>query len=256
MIAAVSGTLAACATPPEGDPEALAEFERVNDRLEPTNRSIFSVNLALDRVVFRPAAKGYRWLFPEIVRNAIKGILDNLNEPVNFGNALLQGNMGRAGTALGRLALNSTVGFAGAFDVAQDIGLEPIEEDFGQTLAVWGAGEGSYLMLPVFGPSSIRDGIGRGVDIFMNPLSYLFNNTDTEYVGVTLAVVSGIDQRSRNIEALDDIERTSVDFYAAIRSLYRQRRQDLINNGQPSAVNPFFGESPDFLDDSELSFTD
>jgi phospholipid-binding lipoprotein MlaA len=124
------------------------------------------------------------------------------------------------------------LGIAGMIDVASEFGLTPVDEDFGQTLAVWGVGDGAYLMLPVLGPSSVRDGIGRGVDIFLNPLTYLFTNTDTEYVGAIMSVTDGLDQRSRNIEVLDDIERTSVDFYAAIRSLYRQARQDLIYNGE------------------------
>ena len=246
---------AGCATPPEDDPEALAEWHEINDPIEPTNRAIFAFNLGLDRMVFRPLAEGYRWLFPDFLREAIQNVLANIDEPVNFFNAALQGNAERAATVIGRIAINSTVGVGGMFDVASsEFGLEPVDEDFGQTLAVWGTNSGAYVMLPVFGPSSVRDGIGRGVDQFLDPLSYLYANTDTEYIGVGLFVVQGIDQRSRNLDILDEIERTSVDFYAAIRSLYRQRRTDLINNGEPEIdVDPFFSYSPLFLDDSELS---
>ena len=246
--------LGACATPPTGNPEALAEWEATNDPLEPLNRGIFDANLALDRVLFRPIAIGYRWVFPNFMRGAIRNVLENLGEPVNFANAIMQGQLGRAGTAAGRLVVNSTVGVAGLIDVAEAIGLESIDEDFGQTLAVWGGGEVAYLVLPVLGPSSVRDGLGRGVDFFISPLNYALDNAGLEWVGWTMAAVNRIDQRSRHIEDLDEIERASVDFYATIRSLYRQRREDLIQNGEPSTDDPFFGHSQDFLDDSELSY--
>lgn len=253
--------LAACATPPEGDdPEALADWEATNDPLEPLNRNIFEINLALDRWIFRPAAEGYRWLLPEFIRDAIHNVLSNAGEPVNFFNALLQGDLERAGTVLGRLLVNSTIGLGGAFDVAgRKVGLDPVNEDFGQTLAVWGAeDDGGYLMLPILGPSSVRDGIGRGVDVFLDPLTYVLANSDSAAVaGYTMAVIGGLDQRERNLETLDEIQRTSIDFYAAIRSLYRQRRQDMINNGVPATdVDPFFSDMPEYLDDSELSYVE
>ena len=246
--------LGACATPPSGDPEAYAEWQATNDPLEPLNRGIFDVNVAVDRALIRPLAKGYRWVFPNFMRDAIKNVMDNLGEPLNFANAVLQGRFDRAGKAAGRLLVNSTVGVAGLIDVADTIGLRPVDEDFGQTLAVWGSGEGAYLVLPILGPSSVRDGLGQGVDFFVNPLYHALDNAGLEWIGWTMAAVNGIDQRSRYIEMLDEIERSSVDFYAAIRSLYRQRREDLIKNGDASSVDPFFGHSEDFLDDSELSY--
>lgn len=246
--------LGACATPPANDPEAIAEWQATNDPLEPFNRGIFEVNLALDRALIRPIAIGYRWVFPGFLRDAIENVLDNLSEPLNFANAVMQGNFDRASTAAGRLLVNSTLGIAGLIDVADTIGLKPIDEDFGQTLAIWGSGEIAYLVLPVLGPSSFRDGLGQGVDFFLNPLNYALDNAGLEWVGWTMTAVNGIDQRSRNIEVLDEIERSSVDFYAAIRSLYRQRRADLIKNGDPSGVDPFLGHSEDFPDDSELSY--
>lgn len=251
--------LVACATRPSDDePEALAEWEEINDPYEPFNRAMFDVNLALDRWIFRPAAEGYRWLLPDFLRDAIHNVLANAGEPVNFFNSLLQGDFDRAGTAFGRLAINTTIGVGGMFDIAgSEFDLQPIEEDFGQTMAVWGAeDDGGYLMLPVLGPSSVRDGMGRGVDIFLDPLTYvLANSSDGTWIGLSVALVSGVDQRERTIEILDEIERTSVDLYAAIRSLYRQRRVDLINNGEPGVdVNPFFSDSLEYLDDSELSY--
>lgn len=249
--------ISGCATPPpEDDPDALAEWNEINDPFEPANRAIFDFNAGVDRILIKPLAQGYRWLLPDYLRDAIHNILANLDEPVNFFNSVLQGDAERAATVLGRIVINSTVGVAGMFDVASsEFGLAPVEEDFGQTLAVWGADDGGYLVLPIFGPSSVRDGIGRGVDVFMDPLSYLFSNTDTQYIGITLFLVQGIDLRARNLDVLDEIERTSIDFYATIRSLYRQQRTDLINNGETDLeLDPFFSDSP--FDDDEFSDVD
>ena len=245
--------LGACAMPPTGDPEAIAEWQATNDPLEPLNRGIFEVNLVVDKAIVRPIASGYRWIFPSFMRNAFKNLIDNLGEPLNFANSLLQGEIGRAGTAAGRLLVNSTLGFGGLFDVADTLGLKDSTEDFGQTLAVWGTGEIAYLVLPILGPSSIRDGVGRGVDFFLNPINHALDNADLEWVGWTMMAVDAVDQRSRHIETLDEIERTSVDYYAAIRSLYRQTRHDSIHNGGAMSDNPLAGDSHPFVDDDELS---
>ncbi len=240
--AAVAAALAVggCATPPEGDPEALADFEAENDPLEPLNRGIFAFNQGLDKVVLRPAAQAYLWVFPVEFRDAVHHVLNNAHEPVVFANSILQGNAEHMGIALGRLLINTTLGIAGMIDVASDLGLEPVDEDFGQTLAVWGAGEGFYLVLPVLGPASLRDGVGRGVDIFLNPMTYVVANSDKDYLGPSILATTALDLRSRNLETLDEIERTSVDFYATLRSLYRQHRINLINNGDtPLEGDPF-----------------
>lgn len=237
MVLAVTG----CATPPDrSDPDAVAEWEETNDPLEPLNRAIFDFNMALDDVLLKPLARGYRFILPEYVRNRIHDVLQNAGEPINFFNAVLQADSDRAATALGRLMLNSTFGLAGLYDLAEsEFDIPAVNEDFGQTLAVWGVEEGPYLMLPVFGPSNLRDGAGRGADAYMNPLTWYFSNTDREWIGFTMLGVEGIDTRERNLETLDEIERTSLDFYAAIRSLYRQRRADLIANGKVTESNPF-----------------
>jgi phospholipid-binding lipoprotein MlaA len=119
-----------------------------------------------------------------------------------------------------------------------------VDEDFGQTLAVWGTGEGPYLILPLLGPATVRDGVGRGVDIFLDPLTYVLLNSDQEYIGPAIIATTAVDLRSRNLERLDEIERTSVDFYAAIRSLYRQHRIDLINNGEATGEESLFITNP------------
>jgi len=245
--------LSGCATPPK-DPEAYSEWKIINDPLEPMNRGVFEVNMFLDGIILKPVAQGYRWVLPNFLRSGVKNALDNLGEPLNAANSLLQGELNRASTALGRLLINTTVGLAGLIDVAKTIGLHPVQEDFGQTLAVWGLENTPYLVLPLIGPSSIRDGIGKGVEFFVDPTAIALENSDLEWVTWTLTAVDIIERRSRHIETLDDIERNSVDFYAAIRSLYRQRRNDLINNGKAPEPDPFYGNSPDFPDDSELSY--
>lgn len=257
LAGAVCLLVTACATPPEDDPEAMAEFVRANDPFEPMNRAIFDFNEGADRWVIRPLAEGYRWLFPDFLRDAIRSVLDNAGEPVNIANAALQGDPERLATAFGRLAINTTLGVGGMIDVAGDLGLAPVDEDFGQTLAVWGGDEGAYLVFPILGPSSVRDGVGRVADIYLNPLTYLFANNDVEYIGPLMTFVSGIDLRARNIEVLDEIQRTSVDYYAALRSLYRQRRQDLIMNGEPAIdVDPFLGEPDGWTNEGELTLSE
>lgn len=250
-LALLAAGVAGCATPPPADdPEALADYEATNDPIEPFNRGVFEFNLFVDRVLLKPAAQAYDAVLPAVAKDTIHNVLSNANEPVNFANAVLQGDKDRASTALGRLLINSIFGLGGILDLASDSGLEPIDEDFGQTLAVWGSDEGFYLMLPLLGPSTLRDGIGRGVDIFLDPMTYVLMNTDKDFIGPSILATTALDLRSRNLGRLDEIERTSVDFYAAIRSLYRQRRNDLIRNGVPSQ-DPFILESQEsFLTES------
>ena len=234
---------AACATPPKDDPEALAEFERINDPLEPFNRVVFDVNLTLDGLIFKPFATMYRGVMPEVGRTAVHNVLSNLREPVVFVNDVLQGELERAGTAAGRFAINSTIGILGIIDVATDFGLEQHSEDFGQTFAVWGVGEGPFLMLPLFGPSNPRDAVGLVAQIFGDPVNIALANNDLENVVLARSLLTGLDERERNLDTLDEIERTSLDFYAALRSLYRQRRADEIRNSKPTAVEPAPGIS-------------
>jgi phospholipid-binding lipoprotein MlaA len=223
LLSALAG---GCST--TSDPEALAQ----NDPYEPTNRAVFEMNTKVDHAVARPVAIFYNHAFPGLVRDCVHNALANLDKPVVFGNDALQGDGMRANQTLARFLVNSTLGIAGLFDVASQIGLSDHSEDFGQTLGVWGAGEGSYLVLPFMGPSSPRDLAGDAVDIGMDPLTYIsFHGSDTLY-----AVRSGadiLDLRARNVDTVDQIERTSIDFYATTRSLYRQYRNSEIRNGAP-----------------------
>lgn len=211
-----------------------------NDPFESSNRFFFNVNQALDEVLLRPVAVAYREVLPEFARDGVRNFLNNLNTPVIFANDLLQGEGDRAGTTMVRFGINTTIGIGGLFDVASDLGYPYHDEDFGQTLAVWGVEDGPYFYFFVLGPSSARDFTGFVVDRGLDPLTYVGWGDDYEWVPITRAVVNVIDLRSRNIETLDEIERTSVDYYASIRSLYRQSRADAIRNGRPSTDLPDF----------------
>jgi phospholipid-binding lipoprotein MlaA len=230
-VAAFAVLAVGCAEVPK-DPAAKAAYNEANDPLEPMNRAIFDFNMAADRAVLKPVAKAYRWTLPEFFRTSIRNFLNNAKSPVIFINDSLQGSPSRAGETLMRFIVNTTAGMGGIFDVAGEYGMERHSEDFGQTLAVWGVGEGAYLMLPVLGPSNVRDTVGRVADGFMDPFGYLLDNNGLDFARIGAVVTDGIDQRSRNIESLDDIERNSLDFYATLRSLYRQNRNSEILNGK------------------------
>jgi phospholipid-binding lipoprotein MlaA len=231
--------VAGCASaPPPGDAEAMAEFNQINDPGEPANRAVFKVNKALDSALLRPAAIAYKDYTPGIFQTTINNVLNNLRAPVIFFNDILQGEIQRAGTTFFRFIVNSTIGFLGLADPATEMGLVRHNEDFGQTLAVWGVPEGPYLMLPIFGPSNPRDAVGLVVDFLIDPLNIWAANTNREWVPLSRAGVRAVDTRARNFDALEDLENTSLDFYAAIRSLYRQRRNDEISNGAGSANMP------------------
>jgi phospholipid-binding lipoprotein MlaA len=234
-----------CATaPPPEDSEAVAAFEEANDAIEPFNRGVFEVNLTLDRIILKPIATVYRDFLPEFAKDAVFNFFNNLRSPVIFVNDLLQAEGERAGITFARFLINSTVGLAGFIDVADNaLELPYHDEDFGQTLAVWGVDEGFYVMLPVFGPSTVRDAVGLAVDTFFDPFTYLMDFYDHEEYGFVRSGTDAVDERSRNIDTLDELEATSLDFYATIRSLYRQRREDQIRQGEPSADRPTPGIS-------------
>ncbi|NMM43802.1 VacJ family lipoprotein [Rhodospirillaceae bacterium KN72] len=226
------GAVAACATAPT-DPVEREIYEEANDPAQPLNEAIFEFNLALDKAVLRPVAKAYEFALPDLVRDGVRNFLRYLKTPVILANDLMQGEVERAGDTLGRFLFNTIGGF-GVFDVAGSGGLEYHEEDFGQTLAVWGVGEGPYLMLPFLGPSSGRDLAGFIVDSGLDPFRWWGYNSDRPVIENNTFIRAGaeaIDTRSRNYKQLEDLEETSLDFYATVRSLYRQQRNSLIRNG-------------------------
>ena len=220
--------------------QQIAE-EDENDPFEASNRFTFRINNALDKALLRPVSIAYRAVLPKFAQSGVRNFMNNLNSPVVFANDLLQGEGDRAGDTFLRFGINSTIGLGGLIDVAKDLGYPYHDEDFGQTLGVWGVGDGPYFYFLLMGPSNARDFAGFVVDRGFDPLTYVNWGSDgMEYVPIARTVLNVIDLRSRNIETLDDIERSSVDYYASIRSLYRQSRADAIRNGAPSQELPDF----------------
>jgi phospholipid-binding lipoprotein MlaA len=204
--------------------------QAVNDPLESFNRASFDATLAVDKAVVRPVAVFYRRALPTPARNLLRNFLNNLDTPIILANDVLQGEVNRAGTTLLRVGVNTTIGLGGLFDVAARWGYMRHSEDFGQTLAVFGVGEGPYIFVPLVGPGNPRDIVGWGVDLAFDPLTYAqWREKFWWQAGRT--GVDFLDLRARNIETLDDVERSSLDFYASVRSLYRQTRNNEIRNG-------------------------
>lgn len=240
MLAALLG---GCATPPT-DPADLAVYEQNNDPLEPLNRKIFAINLALDHAVFRPVAKAYVFIVPDDGRAAVHNVLDNLKEPTVFFDNVLQGEFKRAGITLGRFAINSTIGLAGIFDIATRNGIASQPADFGQTLYVWGIKSGPYLILPVFGPSNVRDAIGQAVDSYADPFTVWANDHGVTELTTARLLAGGLDDRARVLDILDDLEKNSVDFYAQMRSLAQQNRAAELNHGTAPSATPNLYNDP------------
>lgn len=246
MLAAVL-LASGCATRPgDDDPEGQAEFHETNDALEPTNRALFDVHEAADRNVLQPVAEAYRDVVPQGIRVAVRNILGNLRAPVILANDLLQGNVSRARVTLGRFMVNSTIGVGGIIDVAREWGVPGHSEDFGQTLAVWGVGEGHYIFVPLLGPSNPRDLLGQGVDFAINPLSWFGQGILVDAGGWTQLGLTVVDTREALLEPIDQVRATSLDPYSTLRSAYRQRRGYEIRNEEdrgrvvgPSGVTGF-----------------
>ena len=229
----------------------MASHPGLNDPLEPFNRAMFRFDMELDRWVLKPTAKGYRTVLPGPVQNSIRNFFDNLETPIILVNSMLQGNWARAGGTLERFAWNTTLGVAGFFDPATKRGLTRYEEDLGQTLGVWGMGEGPYLVWPLLGPMPPRDALGWAGDKFLDPWTYIFWDS-AWWPPLAVNAVDITDKRSRNIETVDQIERTSLDFYAAVRSLYRQKRDSEIKNAEGGAASAPPVSAKDFeFDDQE-----
>jgi phospholipid-binding lipoprotein MlaA len=231
---AVSG----CVAPARPGPAPTASAAEFNDPYEDTNRQIFRFNQAVDRSVLVPAAEAYRTVLPPPVRQSVHDFLQNLNNPLIFAHDVLQARPDLAANTLGRFVMNSTLGVGGMFDVASRAGIPYHPNDLGITLAHWGFGEGPYLMLPVLGPSNVRDTVGLIGDSVADPGDIVASQHHLLWASIARSATSGIDERSRNIESLADIEKTSLDYYATIRSLYHQRREAQIRHEQSNLPNP------------------
>ena len=209
----------------------------IYDPMEEQNRQVMAFNMAVDKAIINPVIDGYRTVAPRPVRSGIRNVLRNLRSPITFVNQLLQGDLGGARDVLLRVTINSTVGVGGIFDVAGYEGIEYEPEDFGQTLAVWGVEHGPYMVVPLIGPSSIRDYGGYFADTIADPLRWHLFNTNNELLYSGKYVVDYLDIRDSLKDTLDDLERNSIDYYAAIRSTYYQHRKALVNDNKSISVS-------------------
>ena len=215
--------------------KATSDDGDVKDCFESLNRATFAFNMGLDKAIFKPVSKGYRML-PSQIRTGTSNALNNLSNLITVPNNILQGDFRSAANNSVRFIINPTIGIVGIFDPANSIGFEKSDkEDFGQSLGVMGVGEGCYLVLPVLGPSTVRDTVGSLVSISGGDAWYNITvKNDTNYVNESdyyfSKGLSGVDFRAKNLEAFDAMEKSSIDLYATVRSLYLQDRKKKINN--------------------------
>jgi phospholipid-binding lipoprotein MlaA len=207
-----------------------------NDPYESFNRKMFALNEKLDQNVALPVAKAYVAVLPEPARNGVHNFLNNLDEPATLANDILQGDISHTFDTVRRIVVNSTIGLGGLVDLASPMGIPPHTADFGETLAMYGADEGPYLVLPLLGPSNPRDLAGNVVDIAFDPTTYI-GMRDKIWWSAGRQTTEIVDERSQNIDTLDELRRSSVDLYATLRSLYRQHRNAEIRGGKPDLQN-------------------
>lgn len=220
-----SNNAATASSPGEGN----ANSGNDKDPFESFNRPMFEFNDALDRALFKPVAQGYKAVLPEPARNCVSNAFSNVGDIWIAFNNLLQGKPVDAISDVCRVVVNSTVGLLGCFDVASEIGLVKHNEDLGQTFGRWGIGSGPYLVLPIFGPSTVRDSFGLAGDVYANPIAHI------EHVPTrnTLLAVSFVDKRASLLSASDLLEKVALDRYTFVRDGYLQRRRSLIHDGNP-----------------------
>ncbi len=201
------------------------------DPYEGFNRKVWDFNKGVDKAILKPVAKGYKAITPDVVETGVSNFFSNIGEVPTIINDVLQFKLGKALKDTGRFLINTTLGLGGLLDPATDMGIEHQPEDFGQTLATWGVGDGSYIMLPFLGPSTTRDLVGQGVDSFViyNLYEELENDTQTE-IGLRLL---DIIQTRAGLLSLEDQLNSAPDDYTLIRDVYLQRRQFLIHDGKP-----------------------
>ena len=220
---------------------ATNSFADTKDCFEKINRGVFSFNQGLDRAIFKPVAKGYSY-FPNTIQKGVRNVTSNVSHTVTIPNHFLQGNFKNFYNDSGRFLINTTLGILGIFDPAEKLGFKKLDpEDYGQTLGFWGVGNGCYLMLPVFGPTTIRDAAGKVANTLLDPfyLTTVGDQTvlDNNFGDSTYYVERGFDNvdfRARNLKNFDTLEKNSVDLYSTVRSLYLQKRENLISNSSGS----------------------
>ncbi len=223
----VALSLAGCGAPDA----ARLQTGGIYDPGEKTNRGIHAFNLGVDRIFFRPASKSYSNLLPDPIENSFNAFAHNLSEPGDVVNSLLQGRFKNAAISLARFLMNSTIGFAGLGDPATEFGIPQVDTDFGETLYVWGVGEGSYVELPLLGPSNTRDAIGELVDFFTNPIT-LARQRSLQNAGTYANLLERLSNRGRFSDTVDSILYESADSYAQSRLIYTQNRRFDLSAGQ------------------------
>ena len=225
--------------------------KKIKDCFEKLNRATFSFNQGLDKAIIKPIARGYRNL-PDPIQKGTKNAVTNLSNLITIPNNILQGNVKLAIINTGRLVVNTTAGLLGTIDVANKIGFPKyIKEDYGQTLGTWGVGPGCYIVLPVLGPSTLRDTAGSfanvmGGDPWYNASVHGNNEFLSEGLFITSKALSGVDFRADNLESFDNLEENSIDFYASVRSLYLQDRENKIDNNQRGSVEVIYKNEEDW----------
>ena len=219
------------------DFETTIYDDEIYDPFEEINRVIFTFNNAADKIVLEPVAKGYKKL-PTPIQSGVGNFINNLKLPLAAFNQLLQGQGKNAMESTGRFLVNSTIGIFGLIDVADDFGLNQKEEDFGQTLATWGVGDGFYIVLPLFGPSNLRDTTGMMMTMVSDPINAYSASQDESWAIPIRTAANAIDQRSQIIDEVNALRNNSVDYYAAVRSSYYQNRNAAIMNTDDDVLTP------------------
>ena len=236
-----------------GELELSKKKKATKDCFETLNRATFKLNQGLDKVILKPVAKGYRSL-PAPIKKGTGNVLNNLSNLITIPNNVLQGDLKTAGINTGRLIVNTTIGVLGIFDPASEMGFPKyIKEDYGQTLGKWGVGPGCYLVLPILGPSTIRDTAGMFVNVMGgDPYYNISVNGNNEYLDGKLfaatKMLSGVEFRAKNIDSLDNLEKNSVDFYASVKSLYTQDRENKIINIQRGNIEVIYSDDQDWTE--------
>ena len=215
--------------------------DTASECFEGFSRAMFKLNRGLDTVIFEPVARGYRAL-PVPIRKGTGNVVDNLRSLVTFSNNVLQGDFRNAGNTAGRFVINSTIGILGIWDPAAALGLEEKgKEDFGQTMGVWGANSGCYFVLPIMGPTTVRDAAGLVGNFFLDPVYHVTHNSEihnglvgnsnySEHNYYFYRGTGAVDFRAKNIESWNSLEENSIDLYASLKSLYLQNRKQQIAN--------------------------
>lgn len=218
MVVAAAGMLGGCAT--NGNPK---------DPAEGFNRAMFGFNEGVDKLVIKPAATGYEAVLPSPLQTGVSNFFSNIADMMIGANNLLQGKPSQAASDIGRVVVNTTVGFLGILDVASTMGMEKHDEDFGQTFGRWGMDDGAYLVLPFFGPRTVRDSIGLAFDLYTDPVAHV-DHVSTRNVLLATRIVSN---RAELLKAEKVIEEAALDKYSYVRDAYLQRRHSLIHDGNP-----------------------